>query len=364
MWGEIMKSIVAVCLIIIASIASSASALEFRQGYSGGNCSTCSWIAADGEIVDGDDKKLIHFITNNDLDYQKLIVINSPGGNVSAALDVGRLIRSRGMRVIVGLTAEMEPEGASRTFQSYDSGICASACVFILMGGVSREIADRDSKVGVHQFAPVFDEMGSIQSTTSSTQTAIALLQAYAITMGVEPTVLTLASSTRPENMLWLEPEQMEQLNLLTTRTYRRAAEWSLKPAGNALMAVATQEQPNGRTTNFVVSCRSLLVGFEVPNNNRLPEIAAAIRGAELTLDGSKASLSLTITNVSVRGSMIVASFESQADISEVIAKAGNRLNIDVDLPWVFMEEFGGPDFDIPSSNLSELTTHIRNSCR
>lgn len=359
-----MKFFIAVCLIILGSIASPASALEFRQGYSGGNCSTCAWIAADGEIVDGDDEKLISFIRANDLDYQKLIVINSPGGNVSAALDLGRLIRSRGMRVIVGLTTEMEPEGAGRTFQAYDSGVCASACVFILMGGVSREIADTDSKVGVHQFAPVSDEMGSIQSTTSSTQSAVALLQAYALTMGVEPTVLTLASSTRPENMLWLEPEQMERLNLLTTRTYRRAAEWSLKPAGSALMAVATQEQTNGRITNFVVNCRSLLVGFEVPDNNRLAEIAESIQGAELTLDGSKARFPLTIVNVSVSGSMIVTRFQSQVDITEVIAKSGNQLNIDVDLPWVYMDEFGGPEFDIPTSNFAELQAHIRNSCR
>jgi hypothetical protein len=359
-----MKFLIATCLIIIASIASPASALEFRQGYSGGNCSTCAWIAADGEIIDGDDKKLLNFVKKNDLDYQKLIVINSPGGNVSAALDVGRFIRSRGMRVIVGLTTELEPEGAGRTFQTYDSGVCASACVFILMGGVSREIADNDSKVGVHQFAPVSDEMGSIQSTTSSTQSAIALLQAYAITMGVGPTVLTLASGTRPENMLWLEPEQMERLNLLTTRTYRRGAEWNLKPASNALMAVAAQEQPNGRITNFVVDCRSLLVGFDVPNNGRLPEIAASIRGAELTLDGSKAYLPLTITNVSVHGSMIVARFQSQGDIAEAIANSGNRLNIDVDLPWAYMEEFGGPEFDIPTSNFTELRPHIRNSCR
>jgi hypothetical protein len=236
-----------------ALFVSPANAIEFRTGYTGGNCSTCSWIAADGEITPGSAQKLIDFISANELEYEKLVVVNSLGGSVSAALELGTLIRRRGMHVIVGRTTDYEPEGAGRLFQSYDAGVCASACVFVLMGGEVREVADENSLVGVHQFAPQADELGSIASTTSSTQSVVALLQAYAAEMGVNPAILTLASSTSPQDMTWLDAQVMEKFNLLTSRKYRSMANWSLQPSGSQLVATATQDQANGRTTILIL---------------------------------------------------------------------------------------------------------------
>lgn len=359
-----MKPPVALIMLLAACIASPASALEYRIGFSGGNCSTCAWIAADGEIGVGDAEKLMDFIRNNDLANQKLIVINSPGGNVSAALELGSVVRERGIRVIVGRTGDDEPEGANRTFQFYESGTCASACVFVLMGGVKRELADDDSQVGVHQFAPVSDAMSSIAATTSSAQSLLAILQQYAGGMGINPAVLTLAATTRPEEMLWLTPKQMEGLNLLTSRDYRQLANWALKPAGNLLIATASQEQANGRTTGLVVDCRFIHFGFQVPDSDRASEIAAAIRGGNLNADYMSSSMPLTMTDVSVRGRMILVSFQGGVRILDAIARANDRMNIEIDLPWVYMEEFGGPQFDIPTSNLAEVSSHVLNSCK
>lgn len=304
------------------------------------------------------------FIKANDLDRQNLIVINSPGGNVSTALDLGRLIRKRGMNIIVGRTSTSEPPGAGRSFQSYEAGICASACVFVLMAGVTRDIADEDSQVGVHQFAPMSDEVGSIKSATSSTQSVVAMLQTYAASMGVNPTILVLASTTRPEDMIWLTLKQMESLNLLTTRSFRTWADWALKPSRGVLMAVAVQEQSDGRTTSLLVDCRSLNVGFELPTSERVADIAASIRGARLTLDGMQASLPLTVANVSSDGRMIVVTFQGGPNILGAIVRSDNRLNIDVDLPRLYWEEFGGPTFDIPTSNIAEVAPHVLNTCK
>lgn len=346
---------------IAAFIAIPAHALNYSQGYNGGNCSTCAWIAAEGEIVEGDAQALLDYIDTNEIDYQKLIMINSRGGNVAAAIELGTLIRERGMRVMVARTIEYEPKGAGRTFQSYEGGTCASACVFVLMGGEVREIA-ADSLVGVHQFAPNIDELGSIASTTASTQSVVAMLQGYAASMGVNPALMALASSTSPGDMLWLEPQQMERLNLLTSRNYRSEAEWELRPVGNQLIGRASQEQTNGRTTGMVIDCQFLHVGFEVASV-RIEEVAASIQGARLTIDNEFGSTPLTIVDVSVRDDIILVSLEGGARLLGAIAQANGSLNIDVDLPRVYEDELGGGLHDIPTSNIAEIAPHILNSC-
>lgn len=338
------------------------NAMEYRNSYSGGNCSTCSWIAADGEIKDGDAKKLLDYIAANDIDYQNLIIINSPGGNVAAALELGQLVRKRGMRVMVGRTEDEEVEGALKTIQTYNPGICASACVFVLMGGVEREISE-DSRVGVHQFAPTSDELGSVASATSSTQTIMAGLQGYAMQMGVDASVLTLASSTAPEDMMWLEPRDMERLNLLTSRNFRTMGEWELKPAGTGLIARTSQEQSNGRTTTFVVDCRNLYIGFQV-TSERIKDIAESIRGVSLRTEASLSSYPLKIADVKLMEQMIVVSVAGGPAALNAIAKSGDKLMIDVDLPRAYEEEFGGGWHIIPSSNMAEIAPHVLGSCR
>jgi len=65
-----------------------------------------------------------------------VIELNSSGGDVVAALDIGRIIRSKSCRTVV---AELH--------------ICASACIFIVVAGEDREIY---GKIGIHR--PHFDD--------------------------------------------------------------------------------------------------------------------------------------------------------------------------------------------------------------
>lgn len=357
-----MKLIISILAILLAALTNPADALEYSQGYSGGNCSTCSWIAADGEIKQGDASGLLKFIAAEDIEYQKLIIINSPGGNVAAAIKLGMLLRKRGMRVIVGKTKQGEVEYADRPIQFYDAGLCASACVFVLMGGIEREIAE-GSQVGVHQFAPSADEIASIASTTSSTQSIMAELQGYAIQMGVNPGVLTLASSTTPENMMWLDPRNMEQLNLLTSRNYKSMAEWSLRPARSQLLARAAQVQTNGRTTVYVADCRYLHVGFEVASS-RIQAIAGSIMSASLRAETSLSSYPLKIADISVKDQMIMVSLVAGPAVLNVVAQSANKLMLVIDLPHAYEDEFGGSWHIIPSTNMAEISPHVVSSCR
>ena len=58
-----------------------------------------------------------------------MILLSSPGGNLSQATIMGEIIRSRGLVTAVGT-----PDASGRVKPAY----CASACVFVYAGGKTR----------------------------------------------------------------------------------------------------------------------------------------------------------------------------------------------------------------------------------
>jgi hypothetical protein len=125
----------------------------------------CSeWIAAQGQIVSGSAAALAGVIRS--LKGRKLpILIDSVGGDVNAGLGMGQLIREKGFDVVVAKT-HLEGEcsasdmacirqarlvsGPKSATYSFRDAQCASACTFVLAGGV-RRVAMLGAHVGVHQ---------------------------------------------------------------------------------------------------------------------------------------------------------------------------------------------------------------------
>ncbi|MGC4025745.1 MAG: hypothetical protein QM744_11685 [Mesorhizobium sp.] len=90
------------------------------------------------------------------------VVINSPGGDIDAAMAIGRMIRKRKIDVLVGTTefvgcqpSEKDCElnrgrGADYFGRPFINAMCNSACPLVLSGGVHRYAAP-SAFVGVHQ---------------------------------------------------------------------------------------------------------------------------------------------------------------------------------------------------------------------
>ena len=72
----------------------------------------------------------------------------------------------------------------------------------------------------------------------------------------------------------------------------------------------------------------------------------------------------LTIVDVSVDDNIILVSLEGGSRVLGAIAQAKGSLNIEIDLPKVYWEEFGGAAYDIPTSNMEEVAHHILNTCQ
>jgi hypothetical protein len=100
-----------------------------------------------GTIVQGDDQKLVQFYRANH-PFLAHFLLNSPGGNVEAAINIGRLFRKYLIKARAPTVGKLFALDVSSPFNwcSGQSCTCASACALIWFGAV-----DREGEVGLHR---------------------------------------------------------------------------------------------------------------------------------------------------------------------------------------------------------------------
>lgn len=125
------------------------------------------WISAQGSIEAGTPTLFKRMLKT--LNGRKLpIVVDSPGGNVEAALTLGRLIRKNKLDIAVGKTwfdgclpdakdcTSNDGRGARYFGEPYASGaMCNSACPLMFAGGVRRVVGE-EAYLGVHQITTTY----------------------------------------------------------------------------------------------------------------------------------------------------------------------------------------------------------------
>jgi hypothetical protein len=249
----------AVLLALAPITAGAQGAMRFSWGTNGGNCGQpCVWIAAEGEIVADTPAEFQRFI-NFGLQPGALVFLNSPGGSVTAAMELGRQLRRNSALVAVG---KNERDPLSRTYQRIVPGGCLSACVFAFMGGAQRFYDDGSKdlprpwwgewwpgqqRLGVHQFY-IGQAAHALESRLgpgvefsvgmSMSQVITGVLVAYAIEMEVDPRVVTtLAAGASPGDMRSLS--WREAVDLRLSNASDPLPNWSLRPYRGGLAALS-----------------------------------------------------------------------------------------------------------------------------
>lgn len=149
-----------------------------------------------GEIAPGDAEVFAtEVLTSSGLDT---LVLMSPGGSVSDALAIGRIIRN------MGLATEL-PAGH----------ICLSACPYVLAGGETRRVSKR-AQVGVHQHyfgestvLPAFVAVEDIQRGQSQ-------VMGYLDEMGINPLLMQPAMATAPSDIYVLVEDELTKYAMAT----------------------------------------------------------------------------------------------------------------------------------------------------
>jgi hypothetical protein len=143
----------------VAGSADSSSPMRFAL-YAEGSAETCATscrllIAASGMITSDTSRQFITFVRDNALQAIQggpgaTVVLDSDGGSVLGALDLGRAIRRLGLATTVGRVVERRTATAVKYSESIARGDCQSMCAFVLLGGVQRRVPP-DARVLVHQ---------------------------------------------------------------------------------------------------------------------------------------------------------------------------------------------------------------------
>ncbi|RWO41511.1 MAG: hypothetical protein EOS11_17870 [Mesorhizobium sp.] len=217
---------------------------------------TCpEWISAEGSIEAG--TPALFKRTLKGLGGRKLpVVVDSPGGNVEAALALGRLLRKNKLDIAVGKTRftgcqpdardckQNDGKGARYFGNAYASGaICNSACPLMFAGGI-RRVVGQWAFLGVHQITTTYirtklqyrttyrvvggkkkilskkivgrKNAGSYK-TYEMSKSVEKRLAAYLNEMGVGQAVLETMKNTPASSIQQLAPYHMLQAKLVTS---------------------------------------------------------------------------------------------------------------------------------------------------
>src|SRR3954471_16464470 len=131
-------------------------------------------------------------------DYIKTVVLNSPGGSVTDALAMGRLIRER------KFATEVEA-----------GKYCASSCPLVFAGGVERRAGDK-AAIGVHQVAAISSAGAAPRDEMDVAQRISARCQRYLGDMGISLQVWVHAMETPHDRLFIFKPDELKSLNMVT----------------------------------------------------------------------------------------------------------------------------------------------------
>jgi hypothetical protein len=146
-------------------------------------------------------------------DYIKTVVLNSPGGSVTDALAMGRLIRER------KFATEVEA-----------GKYCASSCPLVFTGGVERRAGDK-AAIGVHQVAAISSANAAPRDEMDVAQRISARCQRYLGDMGINLQVWVHAMETPHDKLFIFKPDELKSLNIVTTAATPVASPAQTAPA-------------------------------------------------------------------------------------------------------------------------------------
>lgn len=137
-------------------------------------------------------------------EYVKTVVLDSPGGSVMDALEMGALIQEKALatKVVAG-------------------NLCASSCPIIFASGAER-IASHDAAIGVHQIYAASLGEGAADAVAvagvamADAQATTAQITRHLIKSGVDPAMWLHALDTPPDRLYYFSTEEMEALKLVT----------------------------------------------------------------------------------------------------------------------------------------------------
>ncbi|QLF72076.1 hypothetical protein FE840_020755 (plasmid) [Peteryoungia desertarenae] len=186
----VARSLIVTSLLLLFGLSQARAELR----YSSAETDTgITFVVVSGEFDFADD--LSRFAAKVDSVDAIAVTFDSPGGNVTKAMELGRIIRALGLA----------------TIQPRDSE-CSSACALAFLGGTMRFA--QPGSIGVHRSS--FAGAGSldVDDAVAGIQQMTAMVMAYIAEMGADPALLGVALQYDSSDMRYLSASEMTQYRI------------------------------------------------------------------------------------------------------------------------------------------------------
>jgi hypothetical protein len=275
------------------------------------------WIVAEGKIDREAGQRFRAFL---DQVKRKLpVYFHSPGGSASAAMEIGKIMRHRAMTAGVARTIPQGCDPGKERESACDeikrSGrelpaelrtvrtLCASACVFALIGATVREVP-AGARLGIHAAAFPPDEHGLVKSARRGTLTATdretlkrahAALAGYVASMGIDRGFAEAAAAISNERIRYISRDEIARFRI-DTREFHES-KWTVDegpPGPLVVVKFVTERRGEGdgkryRSAKIELACtrsKDIRVTYsrELVESDRLASIAVSAKGGDFVL--------------------------------------------------------------------------------
>lgn len=279
-----------------AGLATGASAADMRfENVCSGNSAAKCYAVAVGQIVADTPQAFRSYLDNEHSDGNKLL-LDSPGGSLSAGLKLGRMIRAEGFETRVGRWQADGPFG-----EPVAGGNCLSACAYAFLGGKVRQVPEGNT-LGFHQFSLASSAQAAqsagvdLAAALTTAQRISSQLVAYLLEMGADARIFALGTEAASDDMFAPDRQELEEYDLVTPEGF---GEFYLEPYQDGVVAASRRKAPTrlyDLINQLTAYCRAGEPFMLVTADVVLPE--AEMPGATLTLDGAQ---EVVIASASVR---------------------------------------------------------------
>ena len=148
-----------------------------------------------------------------------IVYLNSAGGDLIAAQELGRLIRAKGYATQIGKLTDDQ--------RQITRGVCESACPIAFVGGKFRLLDANTGQLGIHRFYLAKNKRWSADSAVLFT--AERDLRSYLDEMGIDPEFLEVMMRTPADTILAIDKRSSYVWKL---GTGSEVASWQLTTTG------------------------------------------------------------------------------------------------------------------------------------
>jgi hypothetical protein len=190
---------------------------------------TTIYVQAIGVITKDTPRKFKEFLKTGDAKMTRLLSLHSAGGDITAALELGELIRKARFNTLIGRSMPLDDPGRGMAAYDYKVSVCTAACAYAFLGGVTRSYRKTD----VYGL-PGPGSDGS--ASAADPQGFSASLATYIEKMGADPQVLQAAAGAPTGNKIFLVPVALgEKMNII----FDRSGEATFRPGTDGGRPVA-----------------------------------------------------------------------------------------------------------------------------